>query len=193
MSILDLGGGTGGHIGSILPDHKNITVADVSDVDLAGARARGFQTVKLGDSAALPFADKSFDIVFCSSVIEHVTGPKAAAIANKSKSDFEETAWAAQTFFAAEIRRVAKSYFVQTPNRRFVLESHSWLPGVIVLLPRPALIWLLRNVGKVWPKSTAPDWNLLDYSQMLALFPGSKIVRERSMGLTKSLIAVKQS
>lgn len=191
--ILDLGGGAGTHIASILPMHANITVADVSEDDLKVARARGYKTVRLSDAGVLPFADQEFDVVFCSSVIEHVTGPKAHAIAEKSSKSFQRMAWHYQSLFAQEIRRISKAYFVQTPYRYFPIESHSWLPMPIVMLPRPILSGLLKSVGKMWLKTTLPDWHLLTKRQMRQLFPDAVLLLEKSGGLTKSLIAVRRA
>ena len=52
----------------------------------------------------------AFDLVYCSSVIEHVEPARRAA-------------------FAAELRRVGRGWFVQTPAFGFPLEPHSLLPG----------------------------------------------------------------
>ena len=63
------------------------------------------------------FGDASFDIAFSNSVIEHL-------------STFEN-----QARMAAEVRRVARAYWVQTPNFWFPIEPHflvpawHWLPG----------------------------------------------------------------
>jgi ubiquinone/menaquinone biosynthesis C-methylase UbiE len=76
--VLDLGGGTGNHFHSIFPDHRKVVIADVLEDDLKLAREKyGYETVQVpDDDEALPFGDKEFDVVFCSSVLEHVTGPK---------------------------------------------------------------------------------------------------------------------
>ena len=66
--------------------------------------------VRADAAAGLPFADGEFDLVYCSSVIEHVPPARRAA-------------------FAAEIRRVGRGWFVQTPAWSFPLEPHSLLPG----------------------------------------------------------------
>ncbi len=196
--ILDLGGGDGSHIASILGPGHRVTVADISARDLPRAAERGFETVLLAESGGLPFDDESFDIVFCSSVIEHVTGPKPWAFACRSGRQFRKEAWKQQTAFANEIQRVGRQYFVQTPNRWFPIEAHIWLPGV-QFLPRRVLVGLilplLRRAG--WPKTTRSDFNLLSARDMRRLFPGADIVRERSaaltLGLTKSLIAVRRT
>jgi SAM-dependent methyltransferase len=194
--LLDLGGGTGEHIHQILPGHRNVVIADLSADDLAVARTRfGYGTVQFDGSGRLPFADGEFDFVFCSSVIEHVTGPKDEVTAISDSIVFRNTAAKYQAAFAAEIRRIAKRYYVQTPHKYFVVESHSWLPGVIVLLGRPAQISLLAAVSRsnLWPKSTSPDWNLLVPGEMQALFPDSEIAIERSFGLPKSIMAIKSA
>ena len=141
------------------------------------------ESVVLGDGVALPFADQSFDIVFSNSVIEHV-GDRAA-----------------QARFAQEIARVGKRYWVQTPNRYFPVEHHLWTPFVH-WLPRSWQRALLPRFS-VWQVLTRPDAvsrafyighyldsiRLLSASDLEALFPAATILRERTLGWTKSLIA----
>ena len=72
--ILDLGSGNGGHLARIIPYRTNVYIADINSEKLAhGKNQFGFKTVLLNESGELPFPDDYFDIVFCSSVIEHVT------------------------------------------------------------------------------------------------------------------------
>ncbi len=139
--------------------------------------------VVLGDGGRLPFADRSFDLVFSNSVIEHV-GSRAE-----------------QARFAREIARVGKQYWVQTPNRYFPIEHHLWTPFVH-WLPRSWQSAILRRFS-VWQLTT--NYNaaerefyinhyldtirLLSASELHALFPGAIILRERFLGWTKSLIA----
>ena len=143
----------------------------------------------LDESGVLPFEDDYFDIVHCNSVIEHVTVDKMQRWSRQSTREFVKMAFERQKTFASEIRRVGKSYFVQTPNKNFVLESHTWLP-LVQFLPRPLLIRAIRFLNKWWVKTTSPDWNLLGSKQMKELFPEAVIVKERALGLTKSLIAI---
>ena len=73
----------------------------------------------VGDAVDMPgISDGAFDVVFSNSVIEHV-------------ETYEN-----QRRMAAEIRRVGRRYFVQTPNRHFPLEPHFLVPG-FQLLPYP--------------------------------------------------------
>jgi len=127
------------------------------------------------------YSDQSYDIVFSNSVIEHVGGADD------------------QRAMADEIRRVGRRYFVQTPNFFFPVEPHFMIPG-FQFLPRSMRCFLLTRFslgayGKVEDKSHAK--NLVDEIQLLTgrrfknLFPDAKIHRERWMGMTKSLIAVR--
>jgi 2-polyprenyl-3-methyl-5-hydroxy-6-metoxy-1,4-benzoquinol methylase len=61
----------------------------------------------VADALALPFPDKSFDLVLSNAVIEHVGG-------------VEE-----QRRFLAEHLRVAHHFILTTPNRWFFMETHT--------------------------------------------------------------------
>jgi SAM-dependent methyltransferase len=137
------------------------------------------------DGRHLPFRDKSFDVVFSNSVIEHVG------------NSFR------QEQFAKEIARVGVRYFVQTPNRWFPVEHHLLMP-LVHFLPRQ---WQQRLVRKftIWDWVARPrpdqrvffiehylrDIRLLDGRAMRRLFPDARLIRERFLGFTKSLIAVR--
>lgn len=190
--ILDLGGGDGSYFASLLPYRSNVCVADISEPALAEARARGFETLTLAESGALPFADGYFDVVFCSSAIEHATADKCQLRALRTTKQFRKVAYSRQLQFATEIRRLGKRYFVQTPYRYFPVETHSWLPVVVVFLPRRVLIQLIDFMNQWWPKKTRADWNLLTRREMRTLFPDATIVTERWLGLPKSIIAIRK-
>jgi SAM-dependent methyltransferase len=148
--------------------------------DLAGA----MQWVA-ADGRALPFRDASFDVVFSNSVIEHV-GDSAS-----------------QERFAHEVARVGRTYWVQTPNRWFPVEQHLLTPFVH-WLPKKLQAAVVRR-GTVWGIVTRAsadrrefyiehflrDIKLLSPAEVRALFPGARLIRERFLGLTKSLIAVR--
>jgi len=188
--ILDLGSEDGRLIAETVPFRENVVLADIDEQMLARGRARyGFKTVLLDESGALPFEDGSFDIVHCSSVIEHVTVDKAQRWPREFERNFGEVAFERQSRFASEIRRVGRSYFVQTPNRNFLIESHSWLP-LVQFLPRSLLLKTIRFSNKWWVKKTSADWNLLTEMQLKVLFPDAIIIPERLLGLKKSLMAV---
>jgi hypothetical protein len=137
-----------------------------------------------GDARNLSsLADMSFDLVHSNSVVEHVGH------------------WQDMRSMAHEVRRLAPSYFVQTPNFWFPVEQHCstlffhWMPEPIrvsMLMRRPRSHWgqapdidtAMRQIQSVM---------LLDYRALAALFPDSKIYRERFLGLTKSLIAMRDA
>jgi SAM-dependent methyltransferase len=190
--ILDLGGGKGGYMAEILPYRDNVAIADVDPAMLkAAAQTYGFDTVRLDGSATFPIADQQFDVVFCSSVIEHITGPREVIFDITDSAEFAASARTAQANFAGEIRRVGKRYFVQTPYKYFPLEPHSFLPFFIVLLPRRWQIKLLGFFGRHWIKQVQADFRLLTIKEMRALFPDAEIVLERYCGFVKSIVAIK--
>lgn len=136
---------------------------------------------EIGDGRKLPFADKSFDVVYSNSVIEHV-------------GNYED-----QKHFASEIRRVGKRVFLQTPNRWFFIEPH-FLAPFIHYLPwsfskRLILVLSLRGIMRQGDnknlKSLADELRLLTFRETQELFPDCVIHREKWSGMTKSFIAIR--
>jgi Methyltransferase domain len=135
-----------------------------------------------GDACSLPnLSDMSFDVVHSNSVIEHVGR------------------WGNMQAMAGEIRRLAPGYFVQTPYFWFPIEPHCstalfhWVPESVrlsMLMRRPRGDW-----GQAPDVDTAmrqiQSATLLDFRMLAALFPDALIHRERFLGLTKSLTAVR--
>jgi hypothetical protein len=190
--ILDLGSEDGSHIAHILGPGYDVSIADIDpDALEQGRRRYGFTPVVIPEDGTLPFADGSFDIVFCSSVLEHATVDKAELVRYRSTREFKRAAWLRQQRLANEIRRIGSRYYVQTPYRYFPVESHTWLPVVVVLLPRALQIRLIERFNRFWPKKTLPDFHLLTRREMRRLFPDAEIICERSFGLIKSLAAVR--
>lgn len=119
------------------------------------------------DAANLPFADRSLDIIYCNSILEHVGDRQVQH----------------QVF--VEIERVGCKFFVQTPNRHFPIEAHHLLP-FFQYLPRSVQRWVGQNIlghyEQVW---------LLDrrYVKELASI-GSEIAvwEEKVLGFTKSFV-----
>ncbi len=136
---------------------------------------------KIGDATELKLKDNSYDIAYSNSVIEHVGD------------------WSKQQAFARELRRLAPKYYVQTPNRRFFMEPHyitpfvHWFPkSVRQKILRYGSVWgLIKRPSPEKIKKMVDEIELLDIKQMHELFPDAVIKRERFLGMTKSLIAVK--
>ena len=124
------------------------------------------------------FRDGEFDVVFSNSVIEHVGG-------------FKE-----QMQMAAEIRRVGKRYFVQTPNRYFPIEPHFLVP-FFQFLPERAQVFLVSHHSLGWydrirdyqaAVEVVRGIRLLNKQELKRLFPEAHLQKERFCGLTKSFI-----
>lgn len=191
--ILDLGGGDGKRLVDFLPNYSkdNLYVADIDQKELLIAKTKGFNTIILDQSGKIPFADKYFDIIFCNSVIEHVTMDKSDCYTVNSWEEFNKKALDRQKLFADEIIRCGKSYFVQTPYRYFPIESHTWLPFFFIFFGRKTYLKFINFTNKYWIKGTPPDWKLFNIKEMKSLFYNGKIIKERSLFMVKSLIAVK--
>ncbi|MFN8223039.1 MAG: class I SAM-dependent methyltransferase [Gaiellales bacterium] len=116
-----------------------------------------------GDACALPFADRSFDIVFSNAVIEHVGGRER------------------QELFVREALRVGRHVFITTPNRWFPIEVHTRLP-LVHWLPERLAHSAYDAVGKGW----ARDNHLLGARELRSFFPGP--VKIHNLGMT--LVAV---
>jgi SAM-dependent methyltransferase len=137
-------------------------------------------TAVAGDARDMSrFATHQFDVVYSNSVIEHV-GDRLSV-----------------ERMAAEVQRVGKHYFLQTPNRYFPIEPHFVFP-FFQFLPRFIRIELLRRFELGWmqrqnnPEHAARDVdsiNLLSKPEVRDLFPGAKIELENVLGLAKSIMA----
>ena len=168
--ILDVGAGVGAAL------ERFNSVNPVTALDLAPTTSAWLEqsnvTTMLGDATEMPFADGEFAVAFSNSVIEHVPAELQAA-------------------FAAEVRRVSERYFIQTPNRWFPIEPHYQFP-FFQFLPERARRFLNRHFTLGFqPKGYWEPIELLTARDMQRLFPDATIHRERVLGLTKSLMAVR--
>ncbi len=193
--ILDLGSEDGTNIFNVLQNtdysSENVFIADINkNVVETGKSLYGFNAVLIDENEKLPFTDKFFDIVYCSSVIEHTTVVKSDVWNWKNGREFKATAWKRQEVFAEEIVRLGKQYFVQTPCKTFPIESHTWLP-LVGYLPREIFLPILKFSNRYWVKQAEPDFNLLGEADFKKLFPEAEIVSENKYGLKKSIMAIK--
>jgi hypothetical protein len=127
------------------------------------------------------FDDLSFDFVHSNSLIEHVGR------------------WADMKRVAAEIRRLAPAYYVQTPNFWFPLDPHSNAP-MMHWLPPPLQRRLVSSKARgFYAKASSLDQamqivegtSMLDRAQFAELFPDAEILTENVLFLPKSLIAIR--
>lgn len=134
-----------------------------------------------GNALEAPFDDKSFDLVFSNSVIEHV-----GSYENQSK-------------FADEVRRLSDRYIVQTPSLWFPLEPHSLIP-LFQFIPHSirAILIMLFNIN-YFPKAktysealvTSRTTLMFTKKRFKELFPEADIQVEKLFGIPKSYTAVK--
>jgi hypothetical protein len=189
-SVLDLGSEDGSAFHA-LGVQARVTIADIdAEAVERGAELYGYEPAVLPESGPLPFSDSEFDVVYCSSVIEHVTGFDKNETWHVPGPEFEARGRETQERFAHEIQRICRRYFVQTPARSFPIESHTWLP-IVGWLPHTAQAKLVGVTNRRWVKETIPDWRLLNAADLQQFFPDARMYRERSVGLVKSVIAVR--
>jgi len=161
---------------------ENITIYNISIDETQGIAAAQKSAIKVHiyDGRHIPVPDQTFDLLVCNSVLEHVPPADRAAL-------------------AAEMRRVSKAIFCQTPARSFPVEPHFLMPFVH-WLPR----WLGFQLIKVspWRMLSRPSsatiheywWGtqLLSQREVKALFPQDRVLPERVLGFTKSYYVVRQ-
>lgn len=110
------------------PYKSRITAVGLDDASFLQQAYAGMRFVQ-ADGRSLPFADRSFDFVHSSAVLEHVG----------SRSQ--------QTCLVSEALRVARrGVFLTTPNRWFPVEFHTVLP-LLHWLPKPTFRSILRRLG----------------------------------------------
>jgi len=184
--IADLGGSFAywERVGIEFLDAHDIHVACINKTEMALKVSPGSSsrlTAEVGDACNLSaYPDNSFDLVHSNSVIEHVGRyPEMQA-------------------FAREVRRLAPTYYVQTPYVWFPIDPHfprlpfyHWLPASLQLK-------LQRRLKLGWgdpPREIAHAMNYIDGTIMLDrtrfrdLFPDAHHRCERVALLPKSLIA----
>jgi len=153
--VVDLGCGPLG-LKALEPD------LDITGVDLLPRPDYPGTFVQADLTKPLPFKDNEFDLAYCNSLIEHL--PRSSRL-----------------LFASEVKRVAKSWYVQTPAFSFPIEPHALLPF--------AHWFPIRLRKKYWRYGVQKNWeqiDLLTRSEMEELF--GPATPEKLGLLTKSWI-----
>jgi SAM-dependent methyltransferase len=167
--LLNVGCGTGGF--NVVAERAGADAwgVDASADAIAIARPRVRRGRALSAAAeALPFTDRSFDVVYCYSTLEHVRDAGRAV---------------------REMLRVlcpGGALYVHTPNRWAWFESHyklPWLPG----MPRSLARAYLRAHGR--PTGFLDSLALLTRAECLALIDaaGGEVVRELDEGSNRAV------
>ena len=191
ISIVDVGGWSGDFLGIVTKGlGGRFVIADIEDQFTLTVKKRyGFEFVRLEEGQPLPFSDKEFDIVVSTSVIEHVTLPKKDCMSRIPQEEWYSLSHSQQRWFANEIRRIGKAYFVQTPHKDFPIESHIWVPFAN-WLSHNRTISLVHFTNRFWFSGVDyVDWNLLGTTEMKQFFPEACIFVEKFFGLPKAIIA----
>ena len=167
----------GGLVTEWRDDPRRITVVNLMPQDNSRC------TVIVGDGRHTGFADSAFDLAYSNSTLEHVGE------------------WKDQKALADEVRRVGRAVYCQTPNKWFPVEVHyltfflHWRPQVLrnYFVARFLTGWgWLASPDRAEVKRYAKSVKLVSFSEMQQLFPDCRIERERFLGMTKSLIAIRK-
>ncbi len=126
------------------------------------------------------YGDKSFDLVFSNSVIEHVHTLER------------------QAQMAREIQRVSDRYWVQTPNYWFPMEPHfhfvgwQWFPEAmrVGILRRRDCGWRRKTPAIEEARESVREVRLMTRRELARLFPGAEIRSEKLLGLNKCWIVI---
>ena len=121
-----------------------------------------------------------YDFVHSNSVIEHVGNLHM------------------QCVMARIIENVGTYYWVQTPAKSFPVEPHFYFPffaylplGIRTILHRRInLGFMCKESNWINARITCEQTRLLTKSELEAIFPGARIIRERFFLMTKSYIAM---
>ena len=177
--ILDVGGATFNW--DLIKTKSRITILNLYKPDEASLKSNNYDFV-VGDGTALTYPDNSFEIVYSNSVIEHLHS------------------WEKQILFAAELSRVGRKLWVQTPAKSFFIEPHFITP-FIHFFPKNWQRHLLRNFT-VWGWITRPkqdhvdslleEIRLLNFKEMKQLFPDCIIEKENFLFFTKCYVAIRK-
>lgn len=182
VRVLDVGGTAdfwSQHVGK-LEVEAEITIANLEIQPPAAAR--GVHSIQADARDLRRYPNKSFDLIFSNSLLEHV-------------GTFRQ-----QTQAASELRRVGRGYFIQTPNYYFPIEPHFLFPGWqflpirirTLLIQSRELGWMPRLRDEAEARAAAKSIRLLTAREMKRLFPDAILERECVGPFTKSLIAIRE-
>jgi hypothetical protein len=164
----------------LMENHVHITVINIPTSEPLPDNDDIF-TFTHGDGCCLSdFQDHSFHIAHSNSVIEHVG------------------VWKNVLSFSKEIKRVAQTCYLQTPNYWFPIEPHYVWP-FWHWLPQSVRIWIIQHFdigaskkvkGYHDARIKIENVNLLTARQIKFLFPQGQLFKERFLFFAKSLIII---
>ena len=116
------------------------------------------------DLREIPLPDNYFDIGICNAVVEHAGD------------------YAQQQALVREVCRVARKVMFTTPNKRFPLELHTFVP-LAHWLPDEQFRAVLRALGHA-DLARIEQLNPLDAETFVSLFPPERDTRLKPVGLS---------
>ena len=128
------------------------------------------------DLRSIPRPDGYFDYGLCNAVVEHA-GTRAQ-----------------QAALVHEVCRVCRCVMFTTPNKRFPVELHTFLP-FLHWLPDPTYRAALRALGLGY-FADVENLNLLDGASFLSLFPAwrnNRLLKVGLPGLASNLVCISSS
>lgn len=168
--ILDLGGGPASFFAEQYQHPENVVLVEIMPEAAFLAKTKFTElNVVIANAENLPLASNGIALTVCNSVIEHVKKPDRLAI---------------------ETQRVSQNYFLQTPNGKFPLETHSfiaipffnWLPSISA----KKLACTLFRGNYDYIKSV----QYVSENRLRELFPKAAITYERFLGFKKSFYVI---
>ena len=165
----------------LLRRNVHITLVNISPPENLPEENDAVFSYMQGDGCRLKdIKDNQFDMAHSNSVIEHVGN------------------WQKMVDFAEEIRRIAKMYYVQTPNYFFPIEPHFLFPFFQWLPVSVRVRLIMRFQMGCFPKADNERearafldlCQLLTKRKLLSLFPEARLHRERLFFWVKSYILI---
>ncbi|MBN2321558.1 MAG: methyltransferase domain-containing protein [Acidobacteria bacterium] len=160
----------------------HITLVNISPPENLPDKHDAVFSYMQGDGCRLKeIADNQFDLAHSNSVIEHVGN------------------WGKMVDFAGEIRRIAKMYYVQTPNYYFPVEPHFLFPFFHWLPVSIRLRMIMRFQLGCFPKAANEEearvfvelCRLLTKRKLLYLFPDAALHKEKLFFFVKSFTLIR--
>ena len=149
-----------------------LSLGEFEILQTPGLRHHTFHVIE-GDACNVEqFGDRSFDLVFSNSVIEHVGPPPK------------------QAEFAHEVLRLGRSYWVQTPSKWFPIEAHTGMPSYWFYPEwlRAALMRRWRRQQPTWFADYIDATRVLSRRRLAELFPNGRTHVEYFFGFPKSYV-----
>lgn len=160
MKILDVGGQP--QIWDSIEIPLKITCLNLPGVAATHHPTHHEITYVEGDGCSMPqYEEGEFDLVFSNSVIEHV-----GDIRHREQ-------------FSQEIRRICKSYWIQTPSKYFPIEAHCGMP-FWWFYPRKVKTFFITRWKRKLPAWTemVETTDFVTRKELARLFPDGVLKRE---------------